>query len=89
MGQQAQWEVYIIQTKSGNLYTGITTDLDRRFEEHRNGKRGAKYFNVSDPDKIVFREHHPDRSQATRREREIKQMSRPQKLALIAGDQPD
>ena len=82
-----QWEVYIIKTKSGKLYTGITNDLDRRFEEHKTQKKGARFFHFSSPESIVFREAHPDRSSATKREIAIKSMSRSSKLAL-AQEQP-
>lgn len=78
-----QWELYIIQTKSKKLYTGITTDLDRRLKDHRSGKRGARFFRFSDPEKVLFREAHPNRSKATKRELEIKKMSRKEKLVLI------
>lgn len=77
------WEVYIIESKSKTLYTGITTDLDRRFADHSEKKKGARFFRISDPEKIVFRESHPDRSSATKREIEIKKMTRSQKLELI------
>ncbi len=77
------WEVYIIKARSGKLYTGITTNLDRRFHDHLTGKKGARFFRLSDPESIVFREPHPDRSKATRREMDIKKMSRHQKLELI------
>lgn len=78
-----QWEVYIIQTKSGHLYTGITTDLERRFSDHLNGKKGARFFRFSDAEKIVFRESQPNRSTATMREIEIKKMTRKEKELLI------
>ncbi len=81
--KKAKWELYIIQTKSQKLYTGITTDLDRRFEDHLNGKRGARFFRFSDPEKILYREPHPNRSKATKREIQIKKMSRKKKLELI------
>lgn len=80
---QKQWEVYIIQAKSGHLYTGITTDLDRRFSDHLKGEKGARYFRFSEAEKIVFRESHPDRSSATIREIKIKKMSRKEKETLI------
>lgn len=79
------WEVYIIQAASGMLYTGITTDVERRFADHLNSKKGARYFHLSKPEKIVFREKHPNRSEATKREMQIKKMSRKEKLALIEG----
>jgi putative endonuclease len=77
--------VYIVKTESGKLYTGITVDLERRLAEHRGGTRGAKFFRTSSPKNVVFREQHAERSQALRREHEIKAMARPQKLALIRG----
>jgi putative endonuclease len=83
MVKTKEWEVYIIQAKSGKLYTGITNDLDRRFADHRQRKTGARFFRFSSPESIKFRESHPNRSQATQREIEIKKMSRSQKLALI------
>lgn len=76
------WKVYIIRTKSGKLYTGITKDLERRFNEHKE-KTGAQFFRISGPESIVYTESHPDRSRATKREIEIKKMSRAEKLALI------
>ncbi len=81
----ANWEVYIIETVSGKLYTGITTDLDRRFQEHLSGEKGAKFFNISSPKKIVWRESCKDRSMASKREYQIKQMSKIKKMELIKG----
>ena len=78
------WEVYIIKAKSGLLYTGITTDLDRRFEEHSTGKKGARFFHFSEPGEIIFRESHPHRSSASQREAAIKKMSRKEKEDLIS-----
>ncbi len=87
MSKKAQWEVYIIQTKSGKLYTGITTDLGRRFADHQGGRKGARFFRFSDPENILFRESHPNRSKATQREISIKKMSRDEKLKLISSAQ--
>lgn len=78
------WKVYIIRTQSGKLYTGITKDLERRWSEHKK-KEGARFFHISGPESIVYTETHPDRSQATKREIEIKKMSRKEKLHLISG----
>ena len=77
------WDVYIVQAVSGKLYTGISVDVERRFEEHTRGRSGAKFFRISPPARIVFRERHPDRAAAMAREREIKGMSRRAKLALL------
>ena len=72
---QGGWTVYVIQTESGNFYTGITVDLERRLGEHRVGSRGAKFFRTSPPKRVVYEERHAERSGALRREREIKGMS--------------
>lgn len=83
MSKEVTWEVYIIQAKSGVLYTGITTDLDRRFAAHLEGAKGARFFRFSQPEKIVYREECANRSEATRRELEIKKMTRQKKVELI------
>ena len=74
----------MVETASGKLYTGITTDLERRLQEHRSGKKGARFFRLSPASEVVYREEAADRSAATRRELEIKKMKRASKLALIA-----
>lgn len=77
------WKLYIIQTKSGKLYTGITLDLEKRFKEHLFSKRGAKFFRTDKPKEIVYSESLPDRSTAQKREAQIKKMNRTQKLNLV------
>ncbi len=84
MSTKDRWIVYIVETESGKLYTGITTDLDRRFQEHLEKKRGAKFFSISAPKEILFQEIHPNRSEASAREAAIKKMSRTEKLELIS-----
>ena len=79
------WEVYIIECKSGTLYTGITTDVSRRFEQHLTRKKGARFFSLSEPMLIVYREKHPDRSSATKREIAIKKLTRKEKQKLISS----
>lgn len=88
--KSGDWYVYIVETVSGRLYTGIALDPERRLAEHRDRRRGAKFFRTSPPARLVYREARPDRGAATRREREIKRMSRAGKLALIEarGGQP-
>ena len=76
------WTVYIIQASDNSLYTGITTDMERRWLQHSNNK-GAKYFRGRSPVKIVYREEGFNRSTASIREAAIKQLSRKQKLQLI------
>ena len=78
------WIVYIIRCSDDSLYTGITTGLERRFEEHRSHPRGARYFNGRNPVEVVYREDGHTRSSASRREWVIKKLSRQEKLLLIS-----
>ena len=80
------WFVYMIRASDNSLYTGITTDVERRFEEHQAGQ-GAKYFNGRSPQAVVYREGGHNRSSASKREAEIKKMSRQQKQQLIKAVQ--
>ncbi len=79
------WYVYIIRTDDDQLYTGITTDIQRRWQEHDRGRAGARYFRGRTPKQLCLLETHPDRSSATRREIAIKRLSRTEKLKLIAA----
>lgn len=74
--------VYIIECKDGSLYTGITTDVQRRFKEHRLGKGGA-YTRSKKVKKILYIEELKTRSKVLKREFEIKNLHRDKKLALI------
>ena len=78
------WSLYIIEASDRSLYTGITTDVERRFGEHLEGPRGARYFNGRKPLQILYREDGHDRVSASRREAEIKKLSRRAKQQLIA-----
>lgn len=68
------WTVYMILCSDRSLYTGITTDITRRFAQHATG-RGAKYFRGRRPDALVYLESGHDRSSASQREAAIKKMS--------------
>lgn len=74
--------VYLIQCKDKSIYTGITTDLERRFKEHQN-KIGCNYTRAHKVKKILYSEKHINRSKALKREAEIKSWRREKKLALI------
>jgi len=74
--------VYIIRCKDKSLYTGITTDLARRFAEHKAGK-GGRYTRAKGVLKVVYSEKHRNRSSASKRESEIKKLKRYRKLELI------
>ncbi|MCD8375770.1 MAG: glutamate--tRNA ligase family protein, partial [Oscillospiraceae bacterium] len=76
------YTVYILRCRDDTLYTGITTDLARRLEEHNSG-RGAKYTRGRGPVTPAYWEIQPDKSAALRREAAIKALSRREKLALI------
>ena len=78
------WFVYMIRASDGSLYTGVTTDVKRRFAEHCSADKRAKFFRGRQPLEVVYTEDHPDRSSAQRRESAIKRLSRVQKLELIA-----
>lgn len=77
------WWVYILRCGDGSLYTGISNDLTRRLEAHRQGT-GARYTRGRLPVEMVYRECCADRSEATKREGAIKRMSRGRKLGLFA-----
>jgi len=80
------YHLYILKCSDNTLYTGITTDLTRRLEEHNTSSKGAKYTRVRRPVELVYSEDYVDRSAASKREYEIKKkMSRGEKLELIAG----
>lgn len=75
--------VYIVECADKTLYTGWTTDVERRLKEHNAG-RGARYTREHGPVRLVYVEAVPDRSAALKRELEIKRMRRAKKLELIA-----
>ena len=64
----ASWCVYIVCCSDGTLYTGITTDIERRMEEHNSEKGGARYTRSRRPVQLVYRETAKSRSGAARRE---------------------
>ncbi len=78
--------VYMVKCADETLYTGISTELERRIEEHNSSDKGSKYTRVRRPVSLVYSEKHSDRSAASKREYEIKKkMSRAEKLKLIEG----
>ncbi len=79
--------VYIIECNDKSLYTGIATDVERRFNEHKN-KTGGHYTSSKEVVRVVYSEQHPDRSSALKREIEIKGWSRQMKLHLIQLGHP-
>ena len=76
------WHVYIVECADNTLYTGITNDLERRINTHNEGL-GAKYTKARLPVKLLYSEEAKSRSDASKREYQIKQLSRLQKLDLL------
>lgn len=75
------WHLYILRCGDGTLYTGITTDVEKRLEAHRSG-RGAKYTRSRGPLELVYREECGTHGDALRRELQVKKLKRNQKLQL-------
>ena len=80
------WYLYILRCRDGTLYTGITTDVEKRLEAHRSGK-GAKYNRGRSPLELVYQEECGEHSAALRREHEIKSLSREEKLKLLQNSE--
>jgi len=80
------WFVYMLHCADGTLYTGVSTDVERRVGEHNAGApMGARYTRARRPVILVYVETAATRSDAQRREREIKGKNRAWKLGLIAA----
>ncbi|GJM12896.1 MAG: hypothetical protein DHS20C12_12990 [Pseudohongiella sp.] len=84
-----QWSLYLIRTAAGSLYTGVTTDVSRRFAEHENKdekNKGAKALRGKGPLRLVFELLVGSRSEALQLEYRVKQLSRTNKERLIGRD---
>ena len=77
------WYLYVIRTKDNALYTGITTDVERRFQEHQSG-RGAKYLKGKRPLLLVYSVQLAHHSVALKAEYRLKQLSKKQKEHIVA-----
>jgi len=80
-----KWSVYLVRCKDDSLYAGVALDVDRRLEEHREGKRGAKYLRGRAPLELVLKRELGDRSLALKVELRIKKLSRKAKENLIVN----
>lgn len=78
------WFVYIVRCSDNSLYTGVTTDLQRRVAEHNGKNKSARYTRVRQPIHLVYSETAANRADACKREARIKSLSRSAKLALIS-----
>jgi len=82
-----KWFVYILECEDKSLYTGVSTDVERRFSEHRS-KKGSKYTASHKPVKIVYIEVCKSRSEALIRESQIKGWSRNKKISILKLKMP-
>ena len=75
--------VYLLRCSDNTLYTGITTDIEKRIEEHNSSPKGAKYTRGRRPVTLIYSEGCENRSEASKRESAIKKMTKRQKEELI------
>lgn len=78
-----QWSVYLIRTASNHLYCGVTTDVERRLNEHRGGKKGAKYLKGKGPLVLAWTAQVGDKKKAMRLEYRIKKLSKAKKESIV------
>jgi len=79
------WHVYIAKTVAGFLYTGVSNDVDKRIIKHNSGN-GAKYTRINGPVTLVYTSEQLSKSEALKREAQIKRWTRAKKLKLISGE---
>ena len=82
------WYLYVLRCADGALYTGISTDVERRLEEHTNSKRGARALRSRGPLQLVYSTGIGDRALASRAEYRVKSLNRLGKETLVR-EQPD
>jgi len=87
MSTPATWYLYLLECEGNTIYTGITTDVLRRFAEHQAGT-GAKYTRARKPIRILGSRAFPSRSEASRAEAAVKRLSPEQKRAYCTGPEP-
>ncbi len=83
----------MLETQRGTIYTGITTDVQRRYKEHleglhKKGAKGAKYTNANKPVKLLYKKEYETKSEALKEEYRIKQLTRGQKLLMTKDTDP-
>jgi putative endonuclease len=98
MSSACEYSIYLVRCQDGSIYTGITTDVARRIEEHESGARGAKYLRGKGPLKLLFQREVGSRSVAARLEHRIKQLPPhvkqdarrlPARITLLLGEVAD
>ena len=85
----SNWYVYLLRCADNSLYTGVTTDINRRLHQHNNcNKKGAKYTRVRRPVTLAYQESAEDRKTACQREYQLKQLSKQEKELLVSTFKP-
>jgi len=84
--EMTSWSVYLVRTAADHLYCGISTDVERRFAEHQGGARGARALRGKGPLTLVFQQLVGNRSEASKMEYRIKQLSKKEKEKLVRGE---
>lgn len=80
------WYVYLLRCADNSLYVGITTSLERRLAEHNEcNKKGAKYTRVRRPVYLAYSEHQLNRQEASRREYQLKKLTKTKKELLVSN----
>jgi putative endonuclease len=77
------WYVYMIRCSDASLYTGVTTDVSRRFKEHKESTKGSKYARAKIPLRVAYQEQYESRSEAQKREAFLKKLPKRDKELLI------
>ena len=85
IAKEKTWYMYVVECADGTLYTGITTDISRRLNEHNYGSRGAKYTRSRRPVKLRLTHEYKGRSPALKAEYKFKKLTRKQKKEIING----
>lgn len=79
------WFLYLVRTRQNALYTGIAVDVQKRFAEHEQGKKGAKYLRAKGPLQLVYSVEVGSRSLASKAEYRLKRLSKSQKECIVAS----
>lgn len=87
MIQNQKWYTYMIRCSDNSLYTGVTTNIERRFKEHQESKKGSKYARAKIPLRVVYQETHPNRSEAQIREAQLKKLTKAEKEKLVKSQE--
>ena len=83
----SDWFVYMLRCADNSLYTGITTDVERREKEHNGEKSVTKYTRVRQPVEVVYQEKSESRAEASKREAKLKKLKKHEKEALVLGEE--